>query len=66
MSAPRAALLLLVALGLAGCGGGDEATAPATTAGAGGVQSLDNVLQLRSDFEADRGKTRLLVLFSPT
>jgi hypothetical protein len=68
MSAPRAALLLLlpVALALAGCGGGDEASTPATTAAAGGVKSLDNVLQLRSDFEADQGKTRLLVLLSPT
>ena len=66
MSAPRAGLLLLVALALAGCGGGDDASAPATTAAAGGVQDLDNVLQIRSDFEAGKGKTRLLVLFSPT
>ena len=62
MSAPRAALLFLVAVALAGCGGGDnEADAPKS-----GVQNLDNVLQLRADFEADKGKTRVLVLFSPT
>jgi hypothetical protein len=53
----RRAALLLVA-----CGGGraDESTST------GGVRELDNVLALRSDFEADRGKTRLLILLSPT
>jgi hypothetical protein len=30
------------------------------------VSELDNVLALRSDFDAASGKTRLLVLFSPT
>ena len=30
------------------------------------VTELDNVLQLRSDFEAGAGKTRVLLLFSPT
>ena len=55
--------LLLAALALAACGGdGEQAAAPAT----GGVQSLDNVLALRSAFEADAGKTRVLLLFSPT
>jgi hypothetical protein len=57
----RAALLLLL-LALAGCGGSEEQSAEP----AGGVQPLDNVLALRSDFEAAAGKTRLLVLFSPT
>ena len=60
MSARSAALLLLSAVLLAGCGGQEE------TRGAGGVQELDNVLLLRSDFEAAQGKTRLLVLLSPT
>ena len=60
----RAALLLLLfAVVLAGCGGSDdEAQAPARSS----VTELDNVLALRSDFEAASGKTRLLVLFSPT
>ena len=49
-------------LALAGCGGdGEPAAAPAD-----GVRELDNVLQLRADFEADAGRTRLLVLLSPT
>ncbi len=54
----------MVLLALAGCGGtdsGEEAAAPAD-----GVQELANVLQLRSDFEGGAGKTRLLLLFSPT
>jgi hypothetical protein len=59
----KAALLLLLTVALAGCGGSDdEAQAPARSS----VTELDNVLSLRSDFEAASGKTRLLVLFSPT
>jgi ABC-type glycerol-3-phosphate transport system substrate-binding protein len=62
----RRALLFLLALvlGLAGCGGGDDGQSAA--APADGVRDLANVLELRSDFEADMGKTRLLVLLSPT
>ena len=62
-------LLLLAAVALAGCGGGDEqATATATSAAeqSGGVKELANVLDLRADFEADAGKPRVIVLFSPT
>ncbi len=59
-----ALLLLLAAVALAGCGG-DETAAPDTT-GTGGVEELANVLDLRSAFEADAGKTRLVFLFSPT
>jgi hypothetical protein len=54
--------LLLLAVGLAACGGDAEKSA----APADGVRDLDNVLALRSDFEADPGKTRLIVLLSPT
>ena len=61
----RAALLVvLLLLALAGCGS-DSGSEQAATAD-GGVRDLDNVLGLRSDFEADAGKTRLLLLFSPT
>jgi ABC-type glycerol-3-phosphate transport system substrate-binding protein len=58
------ALLLLAALALAGCGG-DGTAAPEAAPGSG-VEELANVLDLRAAFEADAGKTRLLVLFSPT
>ena len=57
--------LLVALLTLAGCGG-DETAAPTAAPATDSVQELANVLQLRSDFEADTGKTRLIVLFSPT
>ena len=56
--------LLLAALALAGCGG-DETAAPETT-DSGDVEELTNVLDLRSAFETDAGKARLIVLLSPT
>jgi ABC-type glycerol-3-phosphate transport system substrate-binding protein len=61
----RLALLLLALLVLAGCGGGEETAAPEATS-ADGVEELANVLELRADFEADAGKTRVILLFSPT
>ena len=60
----RAAFLVLAVLALAACGG-DETAAPEASPG-GEVQELANVLDLRAAFEADAGKARLLVLFSPT
>jgi ABC-type glycerol-3-phosphate transport system substrate-binding protein len=63
----RRAVLLLLALALAGCSGDEESATPtATVTPAAGVKTLDNVLALRSDFEADAGKTRVILLFSPT
>jgi hypothetical protein len=50
-------------LGLAACGGEESQESAAPTEA---VRDLANVLELRSDFEADAGKTRLLVLLSPT
>ena len=55
---------MLAALALAGCGG-SESAAPETT-DTGDVEELSNVLELRSAFEADAGKARLIVLLSPT
>jgi ABC-type glycerol-3-phosphate transport system substrate-binding protein len=60
----RGALLLLALVALAGCGG--STTATPTAGPAESLHELANVLQLRSDFEADAGKTRVIVLFSPT
>jgi ABC-type glycerol-3-phosphate transport system substrate-binding protein len=60
----RVALLLLTALVLAGCGG--DKTVPSETAATGGGRELANVLDLRAAFEADAGKPRVVVLFSPT
>jgi ABC-type glycerol-3-phosphate transport system substrate-binding protein len=65
----RAAVLLVALLALAGCSS-DEDAAPEsgtpTVTPAAGVKELANVLELRSDFEADAGKTRVILLFSPT
>jgi ABC-type glycerol-3-phosphate transport system substrate-binding protein len=64
----RAALVLLsllALLALAGCGG-DEDAAPGAAPADDGVEELANILQLRSDFEADAGKARVILLFSPT
>jgi hypothetical protein len=54
---------VLLLLAAAGCGGEASSTQPEPTAG---VQELENVLALRADFEADAGKTRVILLFSPT
>jgi uncharacterized lipoprotein len=61
----RRALLLLLVAALAGCGGGDEPEQQAA-APDDDVRELANVLQLRSDFETDAGKARVLLLLSPT
>jgi len=59
----RAALLLLALVALSACGGGGSDRSQASAAP---VVDLANVLKLRADFEADAGKTRVLLLFSPT
>jgi hypothetical protein len=53
------AALLLALLALAGCGGGDEA---ATST----LEDLTELDQLRADFEASEGKTRVILLVAPT
>jgi ABC-type glycerol-3-phosphate transport system substrate-binding protein len=58
------ALLLAAALTLAACGGGDDGAA--RQAASADVEELENVLDLRADFEDDAGKTRMIVLLSPT
>jgi hypothetical protein len=55
-----AAFLLL----LAGCGGSGAKTAEPGKADP--VTDVRNVLDVRAAFEADAGKTRLLVLLAPT
>jgi ABC-type glycerol-3-phosphate transport system substrate-binding protein len=60
----RAAFLVVAVLALAACGG-DETAAPEASPG-GEVEELANVLDLRAAFEADAGRPRLLLLFSPT
>jgi hypothetical protein len=62
----RLAPLALSALLLSACGGGSSESATPEPSRSAGVRDLSNVLELRAAFEAGRGKTRLLVLFSPT
>ena len=52
------AVVLLALVALAGCGG-DEAAAPA-------VEDLTDLAAFRSDFQAEAGKTRVVLLFAPT
>jgi hypothetical protein len=66
----KRAVVLLAALALGGCGGGDDEAAPTSAPPladrSGGVVELENVLGLAADFRADDGKTRVLLLLSPT
>jgi hypothetical protein len=75
----RAPVLLgVMAIGIAGCGGSDgggspesASTAPSATESAQPGQStaladIASVDQLRARFNTDEGKTRLLLLLSPT
>lgn len=60
------ALLVTTAALVAGCGGSHSSPGGAETAARPAVRDIDNVLALRGAFNADRGKTRLLLIFSPT
>ena len=62
----RAALLAALVLALAGCGDGDGGGSDYAAPAESGIVELGNLLDLRADFEADAGKTRVLVLLSPT
>jgi len=64
----RRLLPLLAVTVLAACGGEtvEREDPPLQGAQRESVKELANVLELRSDFEADAGKTRVIVLFSPT
>jgi hypothetical protein len=48
---------------LAGCGGSDEEESAPPAAG---IQELTSVGPLKEAFNADAGKTRLLLILSPT
>ena len=56
--------LLVLVLALAACGG--STTKDTAPAGGDPVTDVRNVLDVRSAFEADAGKARLLVLLAPT
>ena len=62
----RLLALALVGALLAACGGESTETAAPEPGQQDAVIDLENVLRLRADFEADAGKTRVLLLLSPT
>lgn len=57
-----AALAVLLVLGVTGCGGSDTASDSAS----GGVVDLARLDTLRTTFNEDEGRARLLLLLSPT
>ena len=57
-----AGIVVLVVAGCGGSGGSDDAPAAARPT----VTDLTNVDVLKNDFNADQGRSRLLVIFSPT
>jgi hypothetical protein len=60
-------VLVLVALLVAGCSGGDDDEGSAqTTASAPALADLTSVDRLKERFNADRGVPRLIVLVAPT
>ena len=64
----RRVLPLVAVVALTACGGGsvEREDPPLQAPARESVAELANVLQLRSDFEQDAGKTRVLLLLSPT
>jgi hypothetical protein len=62
----RLLALALVGTLLCACGGGGGENAAPEPAQRDGVTDLANILRLRADFEASAGRTRVLLLFSPT
>lgn len=63
--------LVAASLGLAGCGGGSDGdTAAKTAASEPGTEAtlvdVTSVDSLRARFNADAGRPRLLLIFSPT
>ena len=69
---PRVLAAALAALVLASCGGGGDdepepAAAPAASPGAtAGLTDLAGIFPLRAAFNADAGRTRVLLLLAPT
>jgi hypothetical protein len=55
----------IVVLAVAGCGGSDSAS-PTGQARASSVRDLESVDPLKDVFNADTGRSRLLLILSPT
>ena len=62
----RLLALALVGMLLSACGGASGETAATEPARRDGVTDLASILKLRADFEASAGRTRVLLLLSPT
>jgi hypothetical protein len=62
---PLTVLAGIVVLAVAGCGGSDSAS-PTGQAPSSSVRDLESVDPLKEAFNADAGRSRLLLILSPT
>jgi len=56
----------IVVLAIAGCGGSGSTSPSASPSSRPAVQDLQSIAPIKEAFNADAGRSRLLLIFSPT